>query len=61
MGRCRSDISIINGGFRKVGLEGAGYDVGFKFARGGISVATVTLVLCAAACRQKGQNSSRSS
>ena len=27
-----------------MGLQGAGYDVGFKFARGGISVATVTVV-----------------
>ena len=34
----------ISGGFRGVGLQGAGYDVGFKFARGGISVAAVNIV-----------------
>ena len=27
-----------------VGLQGAGYDVGSKFVRGGISVAAVTVV-----------------
>ena len=33
------DISRINGGFR-----GVDYDAGSKFTRGGISVATVTIV-----------------
>ena len=41
--RCRLDISRIKG-FRGVGLQGAGRDVGSKFARGGISVAAVTVV-----------------
>ena len=36
--RCRSDISRINGGFRGVGFQGMGYDVGSKFARGGTSL-----------------------
>ena len=39
-----SDVSKINGGLRGVGLQGTEYNVGSKFARGGISAAAVTLV-----------------
>ena len=41
--QCRSDISRIKQGFRGVGLQGAGYDVGSNFAGGGIRAAGVTL------------------
>ena len=41
---CHLDLSRVNGGFRGVGMQGVGYDMGSKFARGGISVAAVTVV-----------------
>ena len=34
----QTSISRINGGFRGVGLQGAEYDVGLRFTRGGIMV-----------------------
>ena len=39
-----SDISRINRGFRGSGIQGAGYDVGSRFASGRISTAPVTQV-----------------